>query len=274
MPTLVYRKRGRPNAFVFGAQDTPITIGRNTSCVIVVDSSGVSRQHAEIVTKDDGKTWRLRDLGSVNGCFVNGERVQESALADKDVLSCGEFLMEFRRGPGSGRVHMDLHAEQLSGARTVLPHIATTSSQEFSVEEPEDARSATGDHATVQFRPDSEVAPLLRRIHELEAQNETLEEELQLLRKALSTLRGRLSSGSVEVELPVETPRSSKETLRLEMPVREAFAGVRDHVPESVASALNTMMDLDRRRNDVLERLLGTIAQLQDPDVASRQNNP
>lgn len=272
MPTLVYRKRGRPNAFVFGAQDTPITIGRNTNCVIVVDSAGVSRQHAEIISDDDGKSWKINDLGSVNGTFVNGERVTERVLVDKDVVSCGEFLMEFRRGPGSGRVHMSLHTEQLSLGRSNSASVAMTNSQEFSVEE---APSSTSRHTleTMNLEPDTEVGPLLRRIHELESQNQTLEDEILLLRKTIASMRQRFSAQSVEVELPMESTPTVLRAQRMETTVREEFARLLDNVPAPVSSAITSMMDLDRRRNAVLERLLGMIAQMQDNDADANESD-
>lgn len=272
MPTLVYRKRGRPNAFVFGAQDTPITIGRNTNCVIVVDSAGVSRQHAEISTSDEGNSWEIRDLRSVNGTFVNGERVESRVLVDKDVISCGEFLMEFRRGPGSGRVHMNLHQEGFTSTRG-SSSAAVRKSSEFAVEEPNERKATSFVDHTVDLDPAPEFGPLYRRIHELEANNQTLEDEILLLRKTIHGMRHGSNLTSVEVELPIESTPTVVRAPKIDAPEQESFARLLDHVSPPIATAISLMMDLDRRRNAVLEQVLGLIAQMQNAENSEEETS-
>lgn len=278
MPTLVYRKRGRPNAFVFGVQDIPITIGRHTDCVVVAECAGVSRLHAEVFTEDEGSTWIVRDLDSSNGTFLNGERIQTALLVDRDVLACGEFLVEFRRGPGSGRMQIDLHTEELAGTRSKTGGVAKTSSREFSVEEPEpQAVQApvdvdTAPEETVPYSSDADVSHLFLRIHALEARNRALEEELSLMRDTLYALRAGRSMKSVELEMPGEASPTFESLPKEEPSGDDAFSQLLENVPTRISAAVASMMDLDRRRNAVLERLLGTIAQLQDPDADSGQD--
>lgn len=50
-----------------------ITVGRSSDCLIPIPNRYLSRRHAELVADGDG--WVLRDNGSVNGTFVNGNRV-------------------------------------------------------------------------------------------------------------------------------------------------------------------------------------------------------
>ena len=50
------------------------TIGRDEHCTVVLHSPQVSRNHAEVLL--EGRTALVRDLGSSNGTFVNGRRVQ------------------------------------------------------------------------------------------------------------------------------------------------------------------------------------------------------
>lgn len=76
----------------YAIPDEGIVIGRDASCDVVVPENDVSRQHAQIVAEERGYVVRDR---SANGVFVNGERVQESAvLARSDVLRIG--TEEFR----------------------------------------------------------------------------------------------------------------------------------------------------------------------------------
>lgn len=66
-----------------------LAIGRDASCDFSVpeDFSSISRRHLEI--RKDGGTYSLVDLASVNGVFVNGEKVVEGVLHDGDIISFG-----------------------------------------------------------------------------------------------------------------------------------------------------------------------------------------
>ncbi|MEX0942382.1 MAG: FHA domain-containing protein [Pseudomonadales bacterium] len=64
-------------------------IGRALECDISILEPALSRKHAELELTDDGLL--IRDLGSVNGTFVNGEKVDEAALNDGDVLAFGKI---------------------------------------------------------------------------------------------------------------------------------------------------------------------------------------
>ncbi len=65
---------------------TPFRIGRSREAELVLESPRVSKEHAEIVSGIDGG-YAVRDLGSRNGTFVNGEEIRsETPLAVGDVL--------------------------------------------------------------------------------------------------------------------------------------------------------------------------------------------
>ena len=69
--------------------DDGCTLGRAPTCQVVVPRPLVSRLHAQI--ERDGARLRLRDLGSVNGTYVNGQRIHEShLLAHLDLIGLGE----------------------------------------------------------------------------------------------------------------------------------------------------------------------------------------
>lgn len=73
-----------------------MTIGRQEGCQLTVRSSQVSRKHCQLFEKD-GKIL-LKDLGSSNGTFVNGTKVEGlHVLAEGDVLTIGP--VEFRVAP-------------------------------------------------------------------------------------------------------------------------------------------------------------------------------
>ena len=70
-----------------------LRIGRAPGCDLVIEHPSVSRAHAEL--RDADGTWRLRDLDSKNGSFVDGARVGEVALAPPCWLRIGDVHCEF-----------------------------------------------------------------------------------------------------------------------------------------------------------------------------------
>lgn len=68
-------------------------LGRGSEADIVVDDPGVSRQHAEI--RLDGGTAVLRDLGSTNGTFVDGDRASTARLVDGSTITLGRTKIRF-----------------------------------------------------------------------------------------------------------------------------------------------------------------------------------
>jgi ABC-type multidrug transport system ATPase subunit/pSer/pThr/pTyr-binding forkhead associated (FHA) protein len=73
-----------------------ITIGRDTSSTVHLDHPTVSRRHAEITPRNGGHV--IRDLGSMNGTFVNGQRVTGSVpLTMGDVIRAGPYKLVYDR---------------------------------------------------------------------------------------------------------------------------------------------------------------------------------
>jgi diguanylate cyclase (GGDEF)-like protein len=65
----------------------PCFIGRHPSCQVVIDDAGVSRKHARITLQND-EFW-LEDLGSRNGTFVDGKRLERKHLQDGVLIQVG-----------------------------------------------------------------------------------------------------------------------------------------------------------------------------------------
>lgn len=92
--------------------DGDLHIGRADANGLVLNDANVSRHHAVLSAGDDG-TVELRDLGSANGSFVNGERVDQATLRGGEQLQFGDTVMHFggadglaetrAGGPGSPR---------------------------------------------------------------------------------------------------------------------------------------------------------------------------
>jgi len=93
---LLVVRRG-PNAgsrFLLDAAIT--TAGRHPESDIFLDDVTVSRRHAEFRKTDDG--FAVRDVGSLNGTYVNRERIDETDLAPGDEVQIGKFRLVFLAG--------------------------------------------------------------------------------------------------------------------------------------------------------------------------------
>jgi pSer/pThr/pTyr-binding forkhead associated (FHA) protein len=77
----------------FGLKREWTRIGRSLAADIRFDDPTVSRRHALIVRQPDGL--RVLDDRSLNGVFVNGERVEWSTLADSDEIVIGRHHLHF-----------------------------------------------------------------------------------------------------------------------------------------------------------------------------------
>jgi len=68
-------------------------IGRRPDADVFLDDVTVSRDHALLVHRTDG--WHLDDLGSLNGTYVNRNRIESHKLADGDEVQVGKFKLTF-----------------------------------------------------------------------------------------------------------------------------------------------------------------------------------
>jgi pSer/pThr/pTyr-binding forkhead associated (FHA) protein len=97
---LLVVKRG-PNAgsrFLLDADVT--TAGRHPESDIFLDDVTVSRRHAEFAR--DGSTFVVRDVGSLNGTYLNRERIDAAALAGGDEVQIGKYRLVFLLGARGG----------------------------------------------------------------------------------------------------------------------------------------------------------------------------
>lgn len=69
-------------------EHVPLIVGRAPTCDLPIFDPTISRRHAEIVC--DGEQCTLTDLGSSNGTFVNGARVDRATLALDDLVAFGK----------------------------------------------------------------------------------------------------------------------------------------------------------------------------------------
>lgn len=93
---LLLVKHGPNAGSTFLIERDVTTAGRNPDNDVFLDDVTVSRKHAEIRRQPDG--FFIYDLGSLNGTYVNRERVDVSKLAPHDEVQIGKFKLVFFAG--------------------------------------------------------------------------------------------------------------------------------------------------------------------------------
>ena len=88
--------RGPNTGARFLLDDTEVTTGRHPDSDIFLDDVTVSRKHAVFAQEADG--YAVRDVGSLNGTYVNRELVDHHLLRTGDEVQIGKFRLVFYAG--------------------------------------------------------------------------------------------------------------------------------------------------------------------------------
>jgi len=125
-PRLVGELDGKPSEFALGPKTT---LGRHPANTIRLADREVSKDHA--VIERMGPDFLLKDLGSSNGTFVNGRRVQELKLREGDEISLGGSRLVFHQGGGDAA----MNAPGVTVMNTAVPAILASISQQVEAAE-------------------------------------------------------------------------------------------------------------------------------------------
>ncbi len=90
---LVIRSGGGRAGESFSLDDDRISIGRNPDAGVFLDDVTVSRDHALLVRRRDGRY--IDDLGSLNGTYVGRRRIESHRLADGDEIQIGKYRLSY-----------------------------------------------------------------------------------------------------------------------------------------------------------------------------------
>jgi predicted component of type VI protein secretion system len=107
-PLLVYEGSEGAQRFPVGRE--PLLVGRGTTADVRVGDLSMSARHCRIEPTDGG--WKVVDLGSRNGTFVNDVLVQQRRLQDGDVVRLGRAVFRFMLS--------DREADQLAQLRALM----------------------------------------------------------------------------------------------------------------------------------------------------------
>lgn len=93
--------RGGTAGARFALGDELVTIGRHPESTIFLDDITVSRRHAEVRRAGDGQ-YSLADAGSLNGTYLDGERIDSAPLREGAQVQVGKFRLVFVIGTLGG----------------------------------------------------------------------------------------------------------------------------------------------------------------------------
>lgn len=89
-------RRGPNAGSRFVLEGRTVTAGRSPDCDIFLDDVTVSRLHASFLPT--GTSYAVRDDGSLNGTYLNRERIEQAPLANGDEVQVGKFRLVFLTG--------------------------------------------------------------------------------------------------------------------------------------------------------------------------------
>jgi len=89
-------KRGPNAGSRYVLEGSAVTAGRSPDSDIFLDDVTVSRRHASFVPS--GSSYEVRDVGSLNGTYLNRERIESAPLSNGDEVQIGKFRLVFLTG--------------------------------------------------------------------------------------------------------------------------------------------------------------------------------
>ena len=97
-PAVLVVTQGPAAGSRFELSQPRVTVGRHPNSDIFLDDITVSRRHAEVYR--DGLVQHVKDMGSLNGTYLNSRRVEDAGLKNSDELQVGRFKLVFYDGTG------------------------------------------------------------------------------------------------------------------------------------------------------------------------------
>ncbi|HJT78256.1 MAG TPA: ATP-binding protein [Gemmataceae bacterium] len=190
MPRLIVIK-GADEGKQFELSEDALSIGRDATNRVRLHDTEVSRRHAELRRTADG--YRLTDVGSANGSFVNGQSVKDVLLQTGDQVQIGQSLLVYSSGQSESRADTDL-AERIS---MIARHdVELSSAIVKSVGEAEGSRllarpeQAEGPWLKSALANLGVVYETIQAVSHIEDVNELLEKIMDLIFRSIEADRG------------------------------------------------------------------------------------
>lgn len=187
---VMFRNDGERRSFSISRETT--VIGRRQDCDLMIPLGEISRKHCRIIRDNEEQTLRIEDLGSSNGTFHNGRRIQEAVLNPGDTIQVGPvtFVIQINGVPADDEIR---------------PHSAGSAAA-LAADDEEDALEALPDDDDLSATPSSD----LDTDEEVTLGDDEEEEAMEtpIIRPAASKANDEDEIESLDTD---EEPRSSAE---------------------------------------------------------------
>jgi signal transduction histidine kinase len=228
----------------FELRGRPTALGRDGSNPIRLHDNEVSRRHAEVRLSDD-YTYRVVDLGSANGTYVNGRPVDTAALRSGDQVRIGQTVMLFNEGNGNAERDMTARVDLLAKAspddRSAIIRSIPASDGSRVLE----ASGATGEWLKVRLANLAVMYQATQAISHILDPEELLPRILQLLFESIGADRGAILLAEPTGELLPKVVRWSGEAEPDErMTISRTIV---DHVREQGQAVITTDAPTEQR---------------------------
>jgi two-component system NtrC family sensor kinase len=266
----------------FELPDAPTLIGRDSRQLPLTDNT-VSRRHAELHPVGDG--WILKDLGSSNGTYINGARVDNTyALKLGDQMRVGKTILVYGAQPGVSRANtrdLQLTGED-SGMDASIMHTVSSNDDSMVLAVPEPAAAAMTNlkllyQLGAALGSSFDVQQVLELVMDLVFEHVKADHGIILLLDAKDELKPRVmrtrASGVPKPTIPPATKSESDENA--EPPKIHASLTIINHVMRSGEAVLssNAMTDKLFSKSQSVHNL-GIRSALCVPIKSRRLNSP
>jgi len=105
-----------------------LSLGREKTNLIAIEDSFVSRRHARIEKLKESNQYVIKDMGSQNGVFLNGSRIQTALLTHNDSIKIGQqqFSFSYERFDQKWELIFKSRNKQWNQTLSRIPHIAVS----------------------------------------------------------------------------------------------------------------------------------------------------
>lgn len=243
----LYVIRGKNQGRHFVLRNDAMTLGRDAANPIHVQDTEVSRRHAEIRELRPNE-YQLTDLGSSNGTFVNGARIDTTTVRSGDRIQVGKTLMIFTSGPEpafpSSNHGVDIirqvKSAELSSIRSSLTFSATSPPVHIHATSPDEAK---GPQSSSQWQLLYQASQTIRRTLDVD---QLLTQILELIFNSIQCDRGCIMLLDEESEQLQPAARKNRKGTRSEDRI-EISKTILDYVIEHREGVLTSNACEDQR---------------------------
>jgi pSer/pThr/pTyr-binding forkhead associated (FHA) protein len=150
----MFKSDGSRRSFSLHKEAT--VIGRREDCDLRIPLGEISRKHCRLI--QDGETLRVEDMGSSNGTFHNGQRVQEATIQAGDTVQVGSiaFVVQIEGVPADEEMQPMLAVPPPETTSEDSGALAVSNEDSSADEHAESVSDSAAEHASAEISSDSE----------------------------------------------------------------------------------------------------------------------